>query len=181
METLFNDNELFQKERPTKATEKQETDFYLKAAQEIIDGGWCTYDVEDIATDLKELNNHYDNGFELGKKFDNGYNIDCSYDVDVSFCEWLDCLYSRYEDIIRENERSWVKAHDIKPLFEKGQKLIVNEALCHTIKSGTTVYVNGGRMDEGKYWIDIDPNKKGGTVLNFELVEKCCTPFNPLP
>ena len=72
MNTLFNDKDTFQKQRPTKPSEKQITDFYLKAAKEVIDGGWCTYDVEDIAKDLKELNNHYDNGFELAKKFDEG-------------------------------------------------------------------------------------------------------------
>lgn len=176
--SLFNDSEVFQKERPTKATEKQETEFYLKAAQEIIDGGWCTYDVEDIAKDLKRLNNHYDNGFDLGKKFDDGYNIECSYDVDVAFCEWLDCLYSDYEQLIRDNERTWVKAHDIKPLFEKGAKLNVIKTVCHGITAGMIVYVNGGRMDEGKYWIDIDPNKKGGTVLEYEIVENCCELIN---
>jgi len=53
METLFNDAEVFQKERPTKLTEKQEADFYSEQAKDLIKKGFSTDDEEDIIEDLK--------------------------------------------------------------------------------------------------------------------------------
>lgn len=177
MQTLFNDAEVFQKERPTKLTEKQEADFYSEQAKDLIKQGFSTDDEEDIIEDLKKLYPFHDNGFEMAKELDD-YGANASYDIDTNFCEWLDCLYSNYDNIMTKNVKDWVKAHNPQPKFEKGTKLLIVETLCHKMGKGLEVYVNGGRPEEAVYWISEDPKKNGGTVLAYERVEKCCIIIN---
>jgi len=171
MSTLFNDKDVFQKERPLQPTEQQLQKFYSEQAKEIIKQGFSDSDEESIIEDLKGLWPFNGNGFEMAKDLERG---DAYYQIDVSFCEFLDSISYDFDAINRENEKAWVKAHDIKPAFPKGSKLLVKENICRGINAGMTVYVNGGSMDEGKYWIDENSERKGGTVLTFERVEKCC-------
>ncbi len=41
--------------------------------------------------------------------------------------------------------------------------------------TGDTVYVNGVDEERAVYIIDKDPNRKGGTVLEYERVEESCS------
>jgi len=173
MQTLFNDAEVFQKERPTELTEKQKADFYIEQAKDLKAQGVSTDDEKDIIEDLKKLYPFRDNGFEMAKELD-GYGCQANYNIDTNFCEWLDCLYSNYNEIETQNIKDWVKAHNPQPKFQKGTKLLIVEKLCHKMDKGLEVYVNGGRPEEAVYWISEDPNKYGGTVLAYERVEKCC-------
>ena len=171
MEKLFNDSELFQKERPKKITEEQEKKIYKELAQEILDNGWCKDDIEDIVSDLKKLSKN-DSGYEMAKDLE-GYNMNCSYDIDTDFIYWLDDFDYQFRKELEKNIKDWVQAHDIKPKFEKGTKLLITEYLCYKKGKGLIVYVNGF-TDYGCYLIDEDFNRNGGTVLAYELVESCC-------
>jgi len=170
---LFSDSEVFQKERPTKLTDKQVDDFYLERAKDLIENGYSKDYVEDIIEDLKELYPFRDNGFEMANEL-KSYKMKACYEIDTQFCEWLDCLSFEYDQILTKNVIDWVKAHNPQPKFEKGTKLLITEHLCYGKPKGAIVYVTGGRKEEACYWIDENPNKDGGTVIEYELVEKCC-------
>ncbi len=172
MNTLFNDSEVFQKERPQKPTAQQIEKFYYERAQEIIKEGFSDSDESDIITDLKNLFPFNDNGFEMAKDLERG---NACYEIDTSFCEWLDGLHYSYSEINRRNVKDWVNAHNPKPKFQDGQKLLVVENLCHGIKKDMIVYINYKREEEAVYIVDQDPKRNGGTVLEYERVEKCCT------
>lgn len=173
MQTLFNDAETFQKERPKELTEKQKADFYIARAKDLKKQGYSSSDIEDIAKDLENLWPFRDNGFEMAKELD-GYSSNARYDIDTAFCEWLDSLEWDYREIQTHNVKNWVKAHNPQPKFEKGTKLLIIEDLCYKMDKGLEVFVNGGRPEEAVYWISADPNEYGGTVLAYERVEKCC-------
>ena len=133
MEKLFDDSETFQKERPTKITEQQENEVYSKLAKEIIKNGWCVDETEeDIIYDLKDLSMN-DTGFEMAKHLE-GYNMKCNYEIDTDFIYWLDDFEYRFRKVLEQNVRDWVKAINPKPLFEKGQKLIVKEFINYKLK-----------------------------------------------
>lgn len=174
MQTLFSDSETFQKERPTKPTEKQLEDFYLKMADEIKKEGFSDSAETEIVKDLKNLYPFNDNGFEMAKELDS-YSAHAVYEINTSFCEWLDSLWHEYNDIKTENVKAWVNAHHPKSKFEKGDKLIINKNLCFGKAVGQTVFVTGVKADEYYYLIDENQNRQGGTILACERVEDCCS------
>ena len=177
MEKLFDDSETFQKERPKEITEKQENELYSKLAKEIISNGWCIDELEeDIIYDLKHLSRN-DTGFEMAKDLED-YNMKCNYEIDTDFIYWLDDFDYRFRKVLDENVKDWVKAIKPKPLFEKGQKLIVNEFINYKIKKDMVVYVNGISEESAYYLIDPNPEKKGGIVIPYEVVEEKCVVFN---
>jgi hypothetical protein len=116
MNTLFRKDDFFVKERPCKLTNGQKETFYLEKAKEVISNGWSKSDPETIAEDLESICRLHDNGFEMAKQIENelGY-----YDIDVSFCEFLESLDFAYCEAVNENVKAWVKAHEIKPWFKK--------------------------------------------------------------
>ena len=170
---LFSDSEVFQKERPTKLTKKQEEEFYLERAKDLIKEGYSEDDEEDVAKDLEYLYPFRDNGYEMAKDLDSSSREAC-YSFSTEFCEWLDCLHYLYNKIETQNVIDWVKAHNPQPKFEKGTKLLIVETINHKLKKDSIVYVNGERPEEAVYWINEDPNKYGGYVIAYEKVEKCC-------
>lgn len=173
MDTLFNTDEFFQKERPTEPTKSQIDAFYDKMASEMIDSGFTTNDKEDIIEDLKDLYMG-DSGFEMAKDlYDNS-----GYEVDSELVAWLENLPWKYRDLKNSNVREWVKCHNPQPIFERGQKLIANKELCYKKNKGIIVYVTGFKEDVASYLISEDPSTNGGTVLAYELVEERCTVVN---
>lgn len=179
MDKLFNDSETFQKERPKKPTKQQLKDLYLRLAKQLKKDGYNHFDNESIiAENLEELYPFNGNGYELAKELE---SINNNYEIDSSFCEWLDMIDSEYRNVLRENVELWVKAHNPKPKFIKGTKLLINSFLCRSFKIGETVYVNGGSETEATYWINSDPEEYGGTVLAYELVESNCIEQHPPP
>jgi len=173
MEKLFNDSEVFMKERPVRITEQQAKEFYTKMAKEIIKNKYSTSSIEDIIEDLADIS-YGDNGYEIAKKLDD-YISNASYNIDVMFCEWLDCFNSDKEDVLRENIKTWVKAHNIKPKYAKGQKLKIEKSIYYASVIGSEIYVTGHRDEEAYYMVDADKNRNGGICVNYEKLEANCS------
>jgi hypothetical protein len=175
MQTLFQDSETFQKERPKKLTEQQEQAFYKELADEIIDNGWSQSGVDNIISDLKEVYPFHDNGYELAKELE-GFNMSASYDIDVRFVEWLEDLSYEYSKKVEENQKAWVKAHDVKPKFNISDKLKCSKRISNSrFHQDDVVYIRNIHAETGKYVIHKDPDYKGGTVIDFEIIEGGCT------
>jgi len=175
MEKLFKEKEIFQKERPVKLTDSQKKEFYLKLAEEVIKNNWSTDDEEAIAEDLSNLS-FYDNGYEMAKELE-GCHSDAYYDIDPSFCEWLDDIEHLYRREVDENVKVWVKAHEIKPKYSKGTKLNVLMDFSQSFKRGDVIYITGIYENTALYVLHSDPDHKGGVLIPFEKVEKCCSTY----
>ncbi len=171
--TLFKDSEVYQKERPTKATQAQIDKFYIDTAKEIIKEGYSEQNEDDIIEDLKKLYPFRGNGYELAKELEREYRS--GYEFDVPFCEYLDTLSDSYHGIIEQNVKDWVKAHQPVATFEKGAKLMINETLNYSAKKGSIVYVTGKSDDRASYYINEDKDGNGGWVYAYELIEKQCS------
>ncbi len=169
MEKLFKDSETFQKDRPIKATDAQIKKMYSDLSDEIIERGWSDESKESIIADLIELN-FSDAAFEKAKTMDDfgGYNME------VDFIEWLDDLYWEKRNAIEKNVKEWVKAHGVKPTYEKGTKLIITTTINMHLLAKSIVYINGHKLDTACYLVDKDKNKNGGTVLSYEKVYSHC-------
>lgn len=167
---LFSDSEVFTKTRPTKITEKQKQEYYKKVAQEIIDERWSKSDIEDIMTDLSDIF-RTDSGYEIAKSLEDGC---AQYNINTPFIEFLDSFDYNMRSIDDENVKLWVKAHNIVPLFDKGQELIVTEEIFRYFKREDIVYVNGINMELARYYVDKDKNRNGGYVLDCETIETHC-------
>lgn len=175
METLlFPDSETFVKERPTKLSEKQETEIWQKLAKEVIDNGWSDDDIDTIIEDLQNLSMS-DSGYEMAKDLE-GFRANGSYDIDTSFIEWLDMLYSDFSDANRENVKRWVKAHNIKPKYEIGTQLVVKEHFTRSpeLQVGKVIYVNGYYENEAKYCVSNEKESRQNVVIIYEDIERCC-------
>jgi hypothetical protein len=176
METLlFNDAEVFVKERPENLTEKQEAEIWQKLAKEVIDNGWLSNgSIEDVIKDLEDLSK-YDSGFEKAKDLDN-YRAKANYNIETSFIQWLDDFDSEFNDAKRENVRRWVKAHNIKPKLEKGTKLIINEQFSRDekMKIGNIIYINGAYEPEAQYYVSQILGANSNLCISYEKIERCC-------
>lgn len=65
-------------------------------------------------------------------------------------------------------------AYDIKPKLEIGQKLLIVKGLNWEQRAEKIVFVRGILPDTATYLIDQNPNRSGGTVIAFEIVESNC-------
>ena len=178
METLlFKDSETFIKERPTKLSEKQEDEIWQKLAKDVIDNGWSDDDIDTIIEDLQNLSMS-DSGYEMAKDLE-GFSSNGSYDIDTSFIEWLDWLYSDFDDARRENVNRWVKAHDIKPKYEIGTQLVVKEYFTrsHELQVGKVISVNGYYEKEAMYCVSNEKDSKRNVLIIYEDIERCCVAF----
>lgn len=172
MSKLFSDKETFQKERPSKLTERQRNEFYLIMADEVIKNNWSEDDREDIAKDLSSLT-FYGNGYDMAKELE-GHSSFADYNIDPSFCEWLDFLEHNYRIKIDENIKEWVKAHDVKPKYQIGDQLIIINDFTRSLKINDKVYITGIYIDVARYVLHEDKYYKGGILLPFENVEENC-------
>jgi len=173
MEKLFDDTLFVQKERPTKITDQQEEKMYLDLAKECIKYQYSSDDEETIAEDLKELSIN-DSGFEKAKDLEDNGNA--SYEFDGDFIDWLDGIDYKRSDILKENVKLWVKAHNPQPKLEKCTKLKIVESLSYSkdLRKDCVVYVTGINIEQAYYTISDDKEKQGGYVLAFEKVESNC-------
>jgi len=174
MDKLFDDTQLVQKERPTKITTQQEEQLFIDLAKECIKNQYSSDDEETIIEDLKNLSSN-DSGFEKAKYlYDSG---DAEYDFSGDFIDWLETIDLNGRNILKENVKTWVKAHKPQPKLEKGTKLIINESLGFRkdLKKYCIVYVTGINMEEAYYTISDNKEKYGGCCLAFEKVELNCT------
>ena len=173
MEKLFDDTLLIQKERPTKITKQQEEKMFIDLAKECIKYQYSSDDEETIAEDLKELSTN-DSGFEKAKDLEDNGNA--SYEIDGDFIDWLDWTDHKRSEILTENVKLWVKAHNPQPKLENGTKLKIVESLSYSkdLRKDCVAYVTGINMEQAYYTISDDKEKQGGYVLAFEKVESNC-------
>ncbi len=173
MEKLFDDTLFVSKERPTKITKQQEEKMYLDLANECIKQQYSSSDEETIAEDLKELSVN-DSGFEKAKDLEDNGNG--SYEFDGDFIDWLDGMDYKRSNILKENVKLWVKAHNPQPKLEKGTKLKIVEALGYSkeLLKDCVVFVTGINMEQAYYTISENKEKQGGYVIEFEKVEENC-------
>ena len=172
MEKLFNDSELYIKERPKQITEQQAEKLYKEIAEEIVKDGWSDDDVEDIIQDVSEIN-FKENGYEIAKSLESGRRL-TTYNIDAMFVEFLDCLGHRKDSIHRQNVRDWASANNPQPKFAKGQKIRVKTALSYNMKSGQEFFVTGIKQEEAYYMIHENPEHNGGYVFDYEKLEANC-------
>lgn len=176
MDTLFNDSEVFTKERPKKLTPKQKHSLMLELAKEVKESRWSSDSIEDIADDLGGIYGG-DNGYDIAKDLDD-FSSNASYDIDSSFVEWLDGFCWNEWQEIEKFEKQWVKAHSIEPKFKHGSKLVINIPLNRHLKEfqeGEIVFVNGNRSETAKYYISTNKSDKRNTVFDYERIEERCT------
>lgn len=169
--TLFDDKEMFQKERPNKITLRQEEGFFLEKANEIIERGWSeNASQREIANDLKNVEFPLSDGFERAKELDEkGY-----YNIDGEFVEWLDMLESGKFEIQKENVKEWVKAHNIKLQHSKGDKFLVKGDNFKKFKKGDVIYIVDLIEETAEYLVRSEDTKKNviGTYVSYEDLEK---------
>lgn len=176
MNTLFKDSEVFVKERPISLSPKQKKELMLKLAKEVKENNWSTSSIERIADDLCDLRIQFD-GYDTARELDD-FGKNASYNINLSFAEWLDCLNSEINDVVIGFQKEWVNAHYIKPKFKIGQELIINENINEyltDLEKGCTIFINSINKSTARYMVS---NKKGdtrNTVLNFEDVEDKCS------
>ena len=171
-QSLFKDSEVFQKERPNKATNQQIEDFYKKIANEIKKYNYSASDLDDIIEDMKALHPFNDTGYEMAKKLEESWS-NAEYEIDSDFIEYLEGIEWKYRGLIEENVKSWVKAHNPQPKLKVGDQIFIEHSLCFgkNLQKGKTAYINCIKEDIACYLVDENPHRKGGTVLNFEQVE----------
>jgi hypothetical protein len=168
--SLFTDEETFTKHRPTKIPQNLLNDLYNEIAEEIISNGWSRDDVEDIVNDISIISFN-DSGYEIAKELES--LDDCSYVFEVSFIQFLDDLRWRKSSILQDLVQMWVNAHKPQPKFQVGQKLHIEKALNRIMRSGT-VYITGIKEKQACYLVDVDKDRQGGIILEYELVESNC-------
>lgn len=174
METsLFKDSEGFVKERPMQLSENKNTEIWKKLAKQVISNGWSDDDIDTIIDDLRNLS-IYDSGYKMAKDLE---GLRACYDIDTSFIEWLDMLDSYFDEARRENVKRWVKAHGIKPKYEKGTKLVVKEhftTISPFLQIGKVIFINGYFEHEAKYYVSNEKDSKQNVIIVYEEIEQCC-------
>lgn len=170
MEKLFNDAETFIHHRPTELSEHQKAELFNRLTIEIIDYRHSSSRAEDIKKDLKELYPFNDNGYELAKKLEDMF-MNADYNFNAEFVEYLDTLSGNVDSIHRQNVKDWVRAHNIKPKFEKNTAFMVNKDVFGAFKAGQTAYINNIRPETAEYHVSTTKNNTSNFVLKYEFVE----------
>ena len=173
MEKLFDDTLFVQKERPIKITKQQENKMFIDLAKECIKNQYSSDDEETISEDLSNLSIN-DNGFEKAKALDD--NANASYSFDGDFIDWLEGMDFKRDEILTENVKLWVKAHNPQPKLEKGTKLKITGHLSYQkdLRTECIVYITGINMERAYYTISDNKEKQGGYMVAFEKVESNC-------
>jgi len=171
MDKLFEEREIFNKERPEFLTDEQLTQIYKEMADEIIAEDWSNSDPAEIIIDLKDANWH-DSGFEIAKGMDNSYNADYNFTGD--FINWLDDIDHFRRDKIEENVRTWVKAHNIQPKYKIGDRVFVKKDLMMSKYPKGEYYITGYHKDIAKYTINKENKPNCGLLVEYEELEGIC-------
>ena len=171
MTKLFDDKEIFVKERPVKLTDKQIKEMCAVIADEIISNAWSKSEKGDIIEDIDWISFN-DSGYEIAKGLES--NGDASYDIDTSFIEFLDGLTWTKGDILNNNVKDWVKAHDPESKYCLDSKLAINTPLNALMVTGE-IYVRGFQKELACYLVSYDPKEQGGSVIPYEKIESNCS------
>ncbi len=163
------------KERPTKITDQQEKEFYKRVAEEIIKNKWSTDDLGLVIEDVSEISEN-EIGYEIAKDLEKSWKK-ANYKIDTQFIEFLDDFGYDKADILRENVKAWVAAHNPQPKYSVGQKLLIETTLNYYKKKGLIVYVIGFSLEQACYLIHENMESSRGTVIAYEKVEANCLPM----
>jgi len=170
--TLFSDSETFTKVRPRGITAEQKTIFFRGIAKEIINDNYSESKEDVIFNDLLNINLSY-SGFDIAKSLES--DGAGKYKCNSMFVEFLENLQWEVDEIIKQNHKDWVKAHNIKPKYSKGDKLFVNNTQFKPFVQNEKVFINGIKEETGHYIVHQDPFKNGGYMIEFEIVELNCS------
>lgn len=170
MDKLFNDSELFQKERPTTLTEQQTSNFIKELAEEIC----CNYsssNEEDVEQDLVRLYPFNNDGFSLAKELDS-MTSNADYHIDSEFISFLEDLGFKKWQFIKKNIEDWVKAHDIKPKISLKTFITLKKDLSKDYKAGDTIYINRIYEKMAEYGVSKKLEDSRNTSIAFEKIEE---------
>tara|TARA_R110000782_G_scaffold116533_1_gene206572 strand:+ start:8 stop:532 length:525 start_codon:yes stop_codon:yes gene_type:complete len=173
MEKLINDCELFQKERPTKITNKQRLEVLTEVAENVLEWGISKDSIATIISDLDNVSTSNDSGYEMAKELEDSFYCFGSYDINSNFIELLESIDSLIGDKKRENTSEWVKAHNIKPKFKKGDGFILKTSPSRGFDIGEKVFITMINSQNAYYCINKLENGNGGRVIVFEKLESC--------
>jgi hypothetical protein len=171
---LFQDSEVFKKERPLSLSDIQKESVYKQLAEEIIENDWSDDNIEDIISDLKSLS-FSNSGYEKAKELES-FNAKASYSIGAEFIEFLDWFSNPFDDLIEENQRRWVSAHKIQPKIKIGQELIINERFSRAkdLQIGKTIFVNGYKLETGMYLVNEKNESSSNYIVSYESIEENC-------
>lgn len=172
MNTLIKDNEVFQKERPTKITKKQRNDILSEVADDIISCNLSKNCKDVIIDDLDKIYDGFRSGYEMAKEIEDSFKCSGTYNITSTLIELLESLDSLSSAKLRENIKLWVKAHNIKPKLSKGQKVNVKFNPFLSKHIGEEVYINRIDLTTASYVVHKDPTHKGGWVVAYEKIEQ---------
>jgi hypothetical protein len=173
MRKLINDSEVFQIERPIKITDKQRFEVLKEVAEDIIEYGISKDSIETIISDLDNVSNSNDSGYEMAKELENSFDCSGSYEIDSNFIELLESIDSSFDEKKRTNVKEWVKAHNIQPKFKKGDGFILKHSVSHGFNSGDKIFITMLNKENAYYCINKTENGNGGRVIVFEKLESC--------
>ena len=173
MNKLINDCETFQKERPLTITNLQRNEVLTEVAEDILEWNLSKDSIETIISDLDEVYVTSNSGFEMAKELDSSFNCSGSYKIDSTLIELLESLDSLVDDKKRINTQEWVKAHNIKPKFKKGDGLILKSTVSYGFDAGEKVFITMLNSQNAYYCINKIENGNGGRVIIFEKLESC--------
>ena len=173
MGKLFEDKEVFQKERPLYLNNQQLRELCNRLAKELQAENYSTSKVSDISDDLFNHVDFNDDGYQIGKTLES-LTCSASYKFNSMFVEHLDWFNSAKSDKLEGYVKEWVKAHDIKPEYDKGNELISFGAVSYAFKKGGTFFITGMRKETACYYINNNKDGNGGVVISFEKIESNC-------
>lgn len=173
METLFEDKDVFQKERPMVITADQEIEVLTSVANEIIECNLSSDSVETIVEDLKTTYKN-NTSFDIAKELDSSFQSSGSYTINSQLLELLENIDSLIDDKNRQNQKDWVKAHSLQPKLKKGAELIVINLFSRQFKKGQIFFITGIYNETAQYILWEEKDHNGGYVVDFEKVESNC-------
>ena len=173
MEKLINDCEVFQKDRPLTITNQQRKEVLTEVAEDILEWNLSKDSLETIIEDLDNVYDFGNSGFEMAKELEDSYDCSGSYDINSTLIELLESLDSLVDDKKRKNTSEWVKAHDIKPKFKKGDGFVLKKSPSYGFNVGEKVFITMINSERAYYCVNKIENGNGGRVVVFEKLENC--------
>jgi hypothetical protein len=169
---LVDDKDVFQKDRPKIATDKQMNKIFDGVAKEIIQWQLSKDSKDVIVKDLKSVYDGYTSAFTMAKELGSNYNCSGAYQLNSTFVELLESVESEVSSAIIENVKAWVKAHSIELKLKKGESFKLDSELNGSLKKGDTFHVIYLKEDTAEYVVNKNYLATGGYVIKAEILEK---------
>jgi hypothetical protein len=152
-------------------TVAQSIAMYDSIAKEIIENGWSKHwsSKESIISDLEDISLH-ESGYEIAKELENSDNA--AYNFTTEFIEYLDGVGFKEIEIIDNNVRAWVNAHNITPLFSVGDKFTLNKTIASSLVKDSTWTVFRIDQDVAQYVLIKEDTPSAKYFAKYEDVER---------